>query len=216
MFVRALVLLLLVCNLAVGLWWWLRPVPVAPLPPATEAGVPPLRLLSELEGANGSGLATAPAPTSASGEQCLEVGPFLTRTDLRRAFNALVPVALRIQYREATVQSDRGWWVFLPAPPTREQALETARALSARGLRDYYVVTAGENANTISLGLFREHGNAEQRLADVRAQGFPADMAPRIEDVQQYWVGLAIPPDTDWRARLGGYTTIDSRTIACF
>ena len=216
MFVRALVLLLLVCNLAVALWWWLRPLPEPPLPPATEAGVEPLRLLSEVEGGSSAELAAAPERSSASGEQCLEVGPFLTRTDLRRAFNALVPVALRIQYREATVQSDRGWWVFLPAPATREQALDAARALSARGLRDYYVVTAGENANTISLGLFRERENAEQRLAEVRAQGFAADLAPRVEAVQQYWIGIAIPPDTDWRARLGGYTGVEARTIGCF
>lgn len=216
MFVRALVLLLLVSNLAVGLWWWLKPVPQRGLPPATESGVPPLRLLSELEGGSSAELAAAPEPTRASDELCLEVGPFLTRTDLRRAFNALVPVALRIQFREAEVQSDRGWWVFLPAPESREQALATARELSARGLRDYYVVTAGENANTISLGLFRELSNAEQRRDDVRAQGFPADLAPRVEQVPQFWIGMAIAPDTDWRARLGGYTGVDARDIACF
>src|SRR5690606_13345241 len=134
-----------------------------PLPPATESGVPPLRLLSELEGASSAELAAAPEPASATDERCLEVGPFLTRTDLRRAFNALVPVALRIQFRETEVQSDRGWWVFLPAPESREQALATAPELSARGLRDYYVVTAGANANTVSLGQFRELANAESR-----------------------------------------------------
>jgi len=216
MFVRALVLLLLVSNLAVGLWWWLRPLPQQVLPPATESGVPPLRLLSEIEGGSSAELAAAPEPSSASGETCLEVGPFLTRTDLRRAFNALVPLALRIQFRETQVQSDRGWWVFLPAPESREQALATARELSARGLRDYYVVTAGENANTISLGLFREFANAEQRREAVRAQGFAADLAPRVEPVTQYWIGLAIPPGADWRARLGGYTGVEARDIACF
>ena len=216
MFVRVLVLLLLVSNLAVAAWWWLRPVPQPPLPPATVEGVAPLRLLAELEPASSAELAEAPAPSSAQGETCLEVGPFPTRTDLRRAFNALAPAALRIQFREATVQSDRGWWVYLPAPATREEALAIARELSARGLRDYYVVTAGEDANTISLGLFRERANADARQAQVRAQGFEADLARRVEPVTQYWIGLALAPEADWRARLGGYSGLESRQIGCF
>jgi len=220
MLARALVLSLLLMNLGVGVWWWLRPATPPPPRPTTETGVPTLPLLSEVE--NAGRIAEAPAragtpdPVGGSPDQaCLRIGPFLTQADLRRAIAALTPAVDRIQYRESRVLTNRGFWVFLPAQETREAALASARELSARGLRDYYVVTAGDRENTISLGLFRDRPNAETRQREVQALGFAPELQERQEETPNYWIELAAERGLDWRASLGGYAGVEAESIVC-
>jgi hypothetical protein len=221
MFARALLLSLLLMNLGVAAWWGLRTPPPEPRPAAAEPGVPPLRLLSETENADGGPLSAdaesvgQPPPAGAPEQQCLQIGPFLTQADLRRAMGALTPVVSRIQFRESRVLTNRGFWVFLPAQGTREAALAAARELSAQGLRDYYVVTAGDQENTISLGLFRDRRNAESRRGEVQALGFSPDLQERTEEIPNYWIELAAAPGLDWRARLGGYAGVEARPRPC-
>ncbi|MFN7781472.1 MAG: SPOR domain-containing protein [Lysobacterales bacterium] len=214
---RVLVLLLLLMNVGVGAWWFLRPEHEPRRFAPTEPAVPGLELLTELEARGAVGeLAEAPQPIAPSPDAvCERIGPFLTQADLRRAVGALTPVVQRIQFRETRALARRGYWVYMPAQPTRDAALATARELAAQGLRDYYVVTAGDRQNTISLGLFRELANARQRQADVRAMGFGAELGERTEEIPQYWVDIAADPRFDWRAQLGGYAGVDSARIDC-
>lgn len=51
MFTRALIVLLLVLNLGIALWWWLAPAPTTPPAPAQLADVPLLRLPGEAQSA---------------------------------------------------------------------------------------------------------------------------------------------------------------------
>ena len=157
-------LLILVClNLAAALWWGFHPRSIAtPLPP-TDPGVPGLTLLAEAEiDAMPAAAELAVAPTRMDAAPvCLSVGPFDTPSALRRAVDRLGGGVGKLQYREAQVQSTRGFRRYVPASATRSEALALARQLAAQGIRDYYVVTAGPGENTVSLGLFREQKNAE-------------------------------------------------------
>jgi hypothetical protein len=217
MLLRALVILLIAMNVGVAAWWALRTEPQAGAQPATEPAIPSLQLLSEVEPAPADDVAEPVGPPQPPPLQrlCMEVGPFLTQADLRRAVNALTPAASRIQFRESRAVIRRGFRVFIPATRDRETALATARQLSARGLRDYYVVTAGEQENTISLGLYRDQGNAQRRRQEVAALGFDVRMEPRNEELPQYWIDLDVAADYDWRSTMGGYAGVGSREIAC-
>lgn len=217
MMVRGLVVLLACMNLAVALWWALHAVPKVVPPPPVDAGVGGLVLLGEAEAppsADAVELAGVPAPMP---EQpvCLSIGPFTTPAQLRAAVNALTPRVARIQFREVPATELRGYRVFLPAAGSREQALATARQLAARGVRDYYVVTAGEQENTVSLGLFRELANAEKRRDDLQAQGFRAQLEPRTEQASQWWIDLVAAPGLDWAAALGGGEGLEARPANC-
>lgn len=219
---RALIALLLMMNLGVALWLWLRPAMVSVEAQAQASDeIPGLVLLSEEDiDLNGVDAAAEPEiplqPTPGLDRlACLEIGPFLTQADLRRAMNAFTPSAERLQFRETRALASRGYWVYLPAQGSRDAALATARELSSKGLRDYYVVTAGERENTISLGLFREVSNAEQRHAQVRALGFDAQLQPRSDEIPNYWIDLAVEAGYDWRSRLSGYPGITGTAVAC-
>ena len=143
--------------------------------------------------------APAKSPADLANDQCRRFGPFPTQADARAAMTALTPLTKRIRVREEHATQTRGYWVYLPAMPTREQALATARALAAKSVHDYYVVTAGDQQNTISLGLFRDQGNAERRRAEIAALGFSPKVNTRTEDLPVYWLDFALagaePPD---------------------
>ncbi len=219
MFPRAIVLLLVVMNLGALAWWSLhaneRAMPVA----TVRSGVAPLVLLSESEIARQHGssdeLDAAPDPMSAT-PRCQSIGPLATPADLRRAMNALTPLVGRIQYRQVRGSELHGYRVFIPALESRDAALEAARKLAAKDIKDYYVVTSGAQENTISLGLFRDLLNAEKRRDEVRALGFDARLEPRVDDAQQFWIDVAVARDFDWSQHLTGYAGLTAKDIACF
>lgn len=216
MILRRTVLLLLLLNLAAAAWWLWAGRARAPIA-YTQAGVPTLHLLHEALPRATSHPSPAPVATAASAAaQCLSVGPFTTQAEMQQAFAALAMLVPRIQYRVAESAVSRGWWVYLTAP-TREQALTMARALAAHGVRDYYVITAGEQQNNISLGLFQDPGNAQRREAQLRTLGFPAQLRQRVEQVPQYYIEFQQPatPGFTWQAHIAHADILHARTRAC-
>lgn len=158
----------------------------------------------------------AAAPAADAAEiVCFSIGPFQSLADLRRVSAALEPALQRQQVREAKGIEARGYRVYLPAFASRQEALQTARALEGRGLRDYYVVTAGSGENTVSLGLFRELANAEARRDEVRGYGYEARLEPRNEEVTRWWLDIATRADSGWRERAGNFPGTHVETMAC-
>jgi cell division septation protein DedD len=222
MFVRLLFLLLLALNIGVTAWLFLAPQPQARAFAPTDPGVSELVLLSERDrGSEASAAELASAPEAAAdlrNETCVSIGPFPTQADMRAALNSLTPLVPRIQYRDAHTTETRGFWVFLPAQPSREKALALARALSSKGVRDYYVVTAGDQQNTISLGLFHEQANAQKRLNEISALGFAPQLIARTEDLPVYWVDFAqnSAHPVDWRNHVNSQLDLRQQSVTCF
>ena len=222
MFPRVLFLLLLALNIGGACWIAFAPKTAAPVPAITDPGVPALVLLSERDGTASTPATVTEtstvAPTSSSSDVCQSIGPFQTQSDMRSSFNSLTPLVKRIQYRNENATQSRGFWVFLAAMKTREDALGAARRLSAKGVRDYYVVTAGEQLNTISLGLFREQANAERRKAEIAGMGFEPQLIQRTEELPVYWIDYArgAGNDFNWRSHVANTNGLEERTIDCF
>ncbi|MBW8366893.1 MAG: SPOR domain-containing protein [Arenimonas sp.] len=217
MILRGLVVLLVCLNLGVGAWWLVQPEPSPDPPPPVDAGVGSLVLLGEAETpptADEMEVGAVPVPMPET-PGCLTIGPFATPAELRAAMAALTPSAARIQFREVAATQLRGYRVYLPAAASREAALAAARQLAARGVRDYYVVTAGDQENTVSLGLFRDLANAEKRREEISAQGFAAVLEPRTDAGAQWWIDLAAEPDLDWKSLLPAAKDLQARPITC-
>jgi len=204
MLARILFLLLLAMNLASVAWWyWRGQVPEPPAQIASSA--PKLVLLSERdnaamsEAARVAEAAQAPIDPNAAAPVCSTLGPFADQTALKRGIDVLTPQVTRIQYQESSTVTTRGYWVYLPALDSRDAALKSARQLNAAGVRDYYVVTAGDRENTVSLGLFRDRENAGRRQSQIAALGFPARLEERTEVERAWWIEFeresAEPPD---------------------
>jgi cell division septation protein DedD len=222
MLARILFLLMLALNIGVGCWLYFAPHPHAHAFAATDPGVAKLVLLSERDhGSESNAAELASPPESAAdlkNDTCTSVGPFATQADMRAALNALTPLVVRIQYREAHATETRGYWVYLRAQSSREQALALARQLSTKGVRDYYVVTAGDQQNTVSLGLFRDQGNADKRRNEIAALGFTPEVTARTEELPVYWIDFAQDSRTpvNWRAHVPGQGDLRQQPATCF
>ena len=217
MILRGLVVFLVCLNLGVGLWWLMHREPVPASPPAVESGTGSLVLLGEAEAPPSPDLAdigAVPVPMPATAA-CLTLGPFATPAELRAAMNALTPLVARIQFREAASTALHGYRVYLPAAGSREEALATARQLAARGVRDYYVVTAGAQENTVSLGLFRDLGNAEKRRDELVALGVQPILEPRTTEGPEWWIDFAAEPEFDWRTPLPRADGLQAKPVDC-
>ena len=216
MLLRALIVLLLCMNVGVAVWWASHREPAPVAVPATDKDVPSLVLLSEAERkpvVDAAELAEAPAELSPDAV-CLSIGPFSTPAHLRLAMDLMLPRVERIQFREVPAVALRGYRVYLPPAASRAEALQTARALSAKGISDYYVVTAGGDQNTVSLGIFRELENATQRREAVAALGYSPVIEPRTEQVPQWWIDVAALPGLDWKTTLPD-PELQGRTAPC-
>jgi cell division septation protein DedD len=220
MFPRVLFLLLLALNIGGAGWIAFAPKAQELSRPASDPGVPALVLLSERESGHStqSGTAAGEPSSSSSDDVCLSIGPFQTQSDMRATLNSLSPLVKRIQFRDESATQSRGYWVFLAALKNREEALGVARSLSAKGVRDYYVVTAGDQLNTISLGLFREQANAERRKVEIAALGFDPKLIQRTEELPVYWIDLAKDKDNsvNWRSHVASAIGLEERRIDCF
>ncbi|HET7269114.1 MAG TPA: SPOR domain-containing protein [Oleiagrimonas sp.] len=214
MFLRLLLLLLLALNIGVAGWLTFGQ-PQRTMPPLTDPGVPKLELLSSTSGAPAS-VTTAARAIKASG-QCLRIGPFATRSGMHKAFEALTPHVPQIQFNRDQVTKSMGWWVYLPAFATRAEALDAARALVDGGVQDYYVITAGDHQNMVSLGLFRNPDNARRRFDHIAQLGFDPKLTERKDTLPEYWIDIALPaaPGFDWQAWVN-LPTVQATAIDCF
>lgn len=182
--------------------------PTAPTAPAAAASVAtPAKPVS----------AQAPSTPAPRSYTCVALGPFATQADLRSARQALQGQSARQRTRQEQATQSRGWWVYLPASRSREDALALAKRLSAKGIDDYFVVGAGGQPNTISLGLFKDPANARKRREQVLQAGFPAQLTERTETVPEYWLDLALADGTrlDWRSRVH-LAGVGLRATGCF
>jgi hypothetical protein len=242
MFLRLLFVLLIALNIAVGAWLLLGQDDVHGRS-TTDPGVPSLHLLSErpptpvgaAPAASAASLAQAasapnppPEPATSVAKpvaepsrpatySCISIGPFATPIDLRNARSAIGTQAARMRSRQEQTTQSHGWWVYLPASASRELALDQARKLNTAHITDYFVVGAGGQPNTISLGLFKDPANARKRRDEVLAAGFPAQMTERTEVVPEYWLDLAVADGVrfDWRSRLR-ISGVGSHSTGCF
>lgn len=227
MLVRVLFVLLGLANIALGAWLLLgQPYPARDALPAADPGVPMLQLLSELppdadsapavSGSLASVAADRDAADAGDERRCVALGPFATPQDVRVARQALDTKVERSRVRQEQVTETGSWWVYLPPVANRVQALASARLLADRHVSDYFVVSSGEHANSVSLGLFKDPANARRRQDEVRSAGFPASMTQRTEAVPAYWLDLVVPAGVgiDWQApQLAG---VQSHSAPCF
>jgi cell division septation protein DedD len=217
--VRALFLVLVLANL--GFFAWARWIDAAPDTGAKVAlshanqRAPTLRLATEMASSalSDRALPTAPrqgdqpAPEEATAAfdtagGCVSLGPFRGLTDATQALAALraagFPARQRLEEGEIWV----GYWVSLPAAPSRDRAEATIAMLAERGITDTYILPGEDEPNRISLGVFTDRRRAERRRDEVALLGLDATISDRRQPGSVYWLDVELgdstqPPGTD-------------------
>jgi len=207
---RWIALILLALNLGLGLFWLnsgSETDPERTTAPPLDESLPRLELVTEL----------AVEPVNPTAERCYTIGPLPTLLAQQRAEDRLRAFASAQRSRQTTADSDRGWWVYLPAS-SRAEATSLSRELAQRGVEDYYVVTSGAMENSVSVGLYEDVNNARARQSRVRSLGFDAQMEVRRETIPQFWVDYRIAPEerSPWRFIVRASPGAQHREIPCW
>jgi len=199
LFIRLLFILAVLSN--IGIYIYSRQhIPQKHRFVSVDAGVEKLVLLNELDDENtiweDSKNNTDPQDSpEIFNQECYTVGVFNSKSEIRPMLDALKEGVIKLRTRKVISSQEAGYWVFIPAKKSRKEALDISRRLTKLSIKDHYVVTGGENENTLSLGLYRDKQNADARLQEVISKGFNAEKQIRIEQWPEFWLDYAIASD---------------------
>ncbi len=197
LFIRFLFLFALLSNIALYIYAR-QNMPKQERFLAVDPGVKKLVLLSEQDVENTiweEQEAQTANSEVAFNQVCYSVGVFNAKSEIQPVLDALKNNVLKIRTRKVISTQEAGYWVYIPALKSRQEALGIGRKLSENSIEDYYVVTVGENENTISLGLYRDSINADARLQELISSGFNAEKQIKVEQWPEFWLDYAIASD---------------------
>lgn len=186
---RNLFLVLVLVNLAFAAWraWFSGPdYPTQPI----NSGAATIALFAD--GASSSVSAAAGSPAGAAEPQltCISLGAFPNRIDVQDAETALENAGFEARQRTADGEVWLGYWVFLDAIDTQEQAATMVDQLSAAGISEAYVIADANSGNIVSLGVFSERARAQQRFADAEGLGMSPVITNRSQPGEVFWLDV--------------------------
>ena len=130
---------------------------------------------------------------------CTSVGPFRDLAQAAAAAAALRGAGYDPQQRVVEGDLWSGYWVYIGAIPTEEQANETLTKVreGAREARipDAYVIRNSDSGNLVSLGVFSEIGRVTRLREEVRALGFEPQVVDRTRRATVYWIDVSLAPE---------------------
>ena len=102
-----------------------------------------------------------------------------------------------VEVHRVTQAKTESYQVYLPPFATRAEAVETARAIQAGGVRDVAVIGHGPLANGVSLGVFRLEENLHRRIAALAAMGHAVHHRENRRTAARYVLAARAGPDPD-------------------
>lgn len=190
---RWLFLLLLVLNLFYYVWHQQQaPLRVKEVEPMSlyRGQQQDIRLLSEADQAQARHEVVAPASPAGVTETCLFLGSFQQEAAAGQVEQRLMSLDIQAEVRAVDASAGLDYWVYLPPLASRQASLRQLKELQARKI-DSYIITQGDLANGISLGIFPRDDSAQsvmRRLVDAGYEPLLREL-PRAQ--RSYWVRIA-------------------------
>ena len=186
---RWMLLLLLVLN-AFYYVWHQQQVPLRSQSAAIELrerGRQDIKLLSE-----SASVRTEVRSSLSEGESavCLFLGEFEEGDQALVVEQRLVSLDVQASVREANIGAGVDYWVYLSPLASRQASLRQLRELQARQI-DSYVITEGDLADGISLGIFPRSESAVSVMDRLRAAGYEPKLRELERAHRSFWVRVA-------------------------
>jgi hypothetical protein len=150
-------------------------------------------------GAPAPGDEAAAIPPAAAEARCTSVGPFRELAQAAAAAATLRGAGYQPTQRVVEGEVWSGYWVYIPAIPTEQEANETLTKVR-EGVRearipDAYVIRNSDSGNLVSLGVFSEISGVSRLRDEVRALGFEPQVVDRTSRATVYWIDIALAPE---------------------
>lgn len=191
---RWILLLLLLLNAFYYVWHQqqapLRAKEVAPAD-AYQAARKDIRLLSEADAPRSRGDSSVSVDVAASeAAVCLFLGSFEDEARARVVEQRLLSLDIQADVRSVDAAAGVEYWVYLPPLASRQASLRQLRELQARRI-DSYIITQGELANGISLGIFPRNDSANSVMQRLRNVGYEPQIRELSRAHRSFWVRVA-------------------------
>ena len=185
-------LLLLVLNLFYYVWHQQQaPLRVKEVEPMLlyQGGQQGLRLLDAADRAKVRPEAPQPSLV-AQGETCLYLGSFQQEDGARQVEQRLMALDIQARVRAVDAAAGLDYWVYLAPLASRQASLRQLKELQARKI-DSYIITQGDLANGISLGIFPRSDSAESVMQRLRDAGYEPLLRELPRAQRSFWVRIA-------------------------
>jgi len=126
---------------------------------------------------------------------CTSVGPFRELSQAANAASALRASGYEPTQRVAEGDIWIGYWVYIQAIPTEQEANAILAKVREQGIDDSYVIPNSDTGNLVSLGVFSEISGVSRRRDQVRALGLEPQVVDRTRRATVYWVDVTLRPD---------------------
>jgi len=140
-------------------------------------------------------LAAAQPSAAEPAARCTSVGPFRELAQAATAAATLRSAGHQPLQRVAEGDVWIGYWVYIPAIATEQEANDVLAKVRAEGIADSYVIPNSDSGNLVSLGVFSEISGVSRRRDQVRALGFEPQVVDRTRRATVYWVDVTLEAD---------------------
>ncbi|MCU1719283.1 SPOR domain-containing protein [Pseudomonas sp. 5P_3.1_Bac2] len=186
---RWMFLWLIVLNLFYYVWHQqqapMRATEIAPLSHVQEARRD-IRLLSE----SSSPQRRETIAQGAGEEVCLFLGSFEEQDAAAAVEQRLLSLDIQSNVQSVDAAAGVDYWVYLPPLASRQASLRQLRELQARAI-DSYIITQGDLANGISLGIFPLNDSAQSVMSRLREAGYEPQLRELTRAHRSFWVRIA-------------------------
>ncbi|WP_211829065.1 hypothetical protein [Kistimonas asteriae] len=121
---------------------------------------------------------------------CTQIGPFRAADTVDQAVQQLLASGISAQAKALKIRHGEDFWVLIPAQVGRDASLGWLRELDAQGV-DAYLITEGERAGGISLGLFSQGALAEGLQKRIADRGYAVQMEEIPRFREEYWLEIS-------------------------
>ena len=183
----------------------LQPAAAATVPVAETLSAPPPKPAAAPTPAPAPVVVTPPAKetvvaavtTSGDGAagRCTTIGPFRELSQAATAAATLRAAGFEPEQRVAEGDIWIGYWVYIQAIPSVDEANKILAKVRESGITDSYVIPNSDSGNLVSLGVFSEISGVSRRRDEVRALGFEPHVVDRTRRATVYWVEVTLRAD---------------------
>ena len=150
---------------------------------------------------------------------CYVAGPYADEIDERHLMARAEALGLDGIIKAVDIATDKPseYWVHVPPRATRSEALRILKELQKRKI-DSYIITQGELAEGVSLGLFRNKNSATGLQKKVEGFDIPVEIKTMHQSKREFWVEIAQVSQLNEKMReriRAGDDAIDWQLAAC-
>ena len=131
---------------------------------------------------------------------CYAVNGIENHASARSVANWFTSRGLTAREQTRSAQESIFYEVYAPPLNTRAAVDEEMRRMREDGFVDIMRINSGELENGISVGAYRQLGNAERRVKNLRAKGYQVEFKPRDKTRTTYWVAVGAGANREMRS----------------